>query len=203
MPKQLDPIILEPKHKAEYSIIWLHGLGADGNDFVPIVNELDIHLNIRYIFPNAPIMPVTVNNGMEMPAWYDIKGMDIADKEDKIGMSQSSQHLTDLIDKEVAKGIKPESIIIAGFSQGGAVALYTLLRYSQKLAGCMALSTYLPFMSESKVELKKQSLETPIFWGHGTQDTVVPLSLAELSQEHLTELGFKLETHTYPISPQP
>lgn len=198
MQNQLHPIIIEPEKNANYSIIWLHGLGADGHDFVPIVSELNINqFNIRYVFPNAPIQPVTINNGIPMPSWYDIRGMDIADKEDSVGMQASSSYLKELINQEIEQGISSENILIAGFSQGGAVALYTLLRYPARLAGCMALSTYLPFMANSKSELEKTSLPTPVFWGHGTEDTVVPLDLGETSKEHLLDLGFSVEAHTY------
>jgi phospholipase/carboxylesterase len=200
MIEQLDPIFIEPENNAEFAIIWLHGLGADGHDFVPIVPELKLgDVAIRFIFPNAPIRPVTINNGIPMPAWYDIRGMDIADKEDSVGMQASHSYLQSLIDQEIDKGIPAGNIIVAGFSQGGAVALYTTLRFSQPLAGCMALSTYLPFMSKSKEEKSTHSSDTPIFWGHGTQDTVVPLDLGETSKEHLTDLGFNIRSYTYPM----
>ena len=196
--QQLEPIYIEPEKNAQHSIIWLHGLGADGHDFVPIVPELNLNnAAIRFIFPNAPIRPVTINNGMAMPAWYDIRGIDIADKEDITGMQASQQYLNGLINHEIEKGITPQNIILAGFSQGGAVALYTLLRFPKTLGGCMALSTYLPFMSLSKQELKPDRNKTPIFWGHGNQDTVVPKDLGLMSQEHLLDLGFSVEFHTY------
>jgi len=198
--EQLEPIYIQPVNDAEYAIIWLHGLGADGHDFVPIVPELKLDdYAIRYIFPNAPARPVTINQGMAMPAWYDIRGMDIADKEDSIGMKESQDYLNGLINREIEKGIDPKKIILAGFSQGGAVALYTMLRFPQALGGCMALSTYLPFMSLSKSEIEKVSTSTPIFWGHDNQDTVVPKDLGITSQEHLLELGFSIEFHTYDI----
>jgi len=174
--QQLDPIYIEPENNAEYSIIWLHGLGADGHDFVPIVPELNLDdAGIRFIFPNAPIRPVTINNGMAMPAWYDIG----------------------LINREIEKGIKTKNIILAGFSQGGAVALYTMLRFEGTLGGCIALSTYLPFMNLSKQDLTLDANQTPIFWGHGNQDTVVPKDLGIMSQKHLLDLNFSVEFHTY------
>ena len=201
MNQQLEPIFIEPDGHVEYSIIWLHGLGADGHDFVPIVPELKLDdLAIRFIFPNAPIRPVTINNGIPMPAWYDIRGMDIADKEDNTGMQASQQYLQSLIEREIEKGIPADNIIVAGFSQGGAVALYTTLRFKQPLAGCMALSTYLPFMSKSNEEKQPDTEQTPIFWGHGTVDTVVPLDLGSMSQEHLAELGFSIRSLTYPMA---
>lgn len=200
MHQQLEPIYIEPVNHAEYSIIWLHGLGADGHDFVPIVPELKLEdYAIRFIFPNAPARPVTINNGMLMPAWYDIRGMDIADKEDSIGMQKSEAYLCKLINREIEKGIPAENIIVAGFSQGGAVALYTTLRFPKKLAGCMALSTYLPFMRLSKEQMHSESTQTAVFCGHGTNDTVVPLDLGQTSWEHLIDLGFSVEAHTYPM----
>ncbi len=200
MHQQLEPIYIEPVNNAEYSIIWLHGLGADGHDFVPIVPELKLEdYAIRFIFPNAPARPVTINNGMLMPAWYDIRGMDIADKEDSVGMQESEAYLCKLINREIEKGIRAENIIVAGFSQGGAVALYTTLRFPKKLAGCMALSTYLPFMSLSKEQMHSESTQTAVFCGHGTNDTVVPLDLGQTSWEHLIDLGFSVEAHTYPM----
>ena len=195
---QLAPIYIEPEENAQYSIIWLHGLGADGHDFVPIVPELNLNeYPVRFIFPNAPTRPVTINNGMMMPAWYDIRGIDIADKEDEIGMNASQEYLNKLINREIEKGIKAKNIILAGFSQGGAVALYTMLRFPQTLGGCIALSTYLSFMRLSKQELTSGAKSTPIFWGHGNQDTVVPKDLGLMSQEHLLDLGLSIEFHSY------
>ena len=196
--EQLDPIYIQTVNDAEYAIIWLHGLGADGHDFVPIVPELKLDdYDVRFIFPNAPARPVTINQGMVMPAWYDIRGMDIADKEDSIGMQSSQDYLNKLIHHEIEKGIAPNKIILAGFSQGGAVALYTMLRFPQTLGGCMALSTYLPFMSLSKADMQNDAQKTPVFWGHGNQDTVVPKDLGITSQEHLLDLGFSIEFHSY------
>ena len=196
--QQLDPIYIEPENNAEYSIIWLHGLGADGHDFVPIVPELNLDdVGIRFIFPNAPVRPVTINNGMAMPAWYDIRGMDLADKEDAEGIQASQLYLKGLINREIEKGIKTKNIILAGFSQGGAVALYTMLRFEGTLGGCIALSTYLPFMNLSKQDLTLDANQTPIFWGHGNQDTVVPKDLGIMSQKHLLDLDFSVEFHTY------
>ena len=195
------PIIIETKKNPQYAIIWLHGLGANGHDFEPIVPELGLDdFAIRFIFPNAPSRPVTINGGYVMPAWYDIKGTDIADKEDKQGMHQSQSYLNDLVGLTIADGIKSENIVIAGFSQGGAVATYSLIRMQHKLAGCLALSTYVPFMSESKNELIDLNEETPIFWGHGSLDDVVPESLGKQSANHLTELGYPVEWHSYPMA---
>jgi len=195
-----QPIYIQSKTQAKYSIIWLHGLGADGSDFVPIVPELQLKDDVRFVFPHAPIRPVTINNGYEMPAWYDIRGDDLADKEDLDGISASQEYLMKLIEQEQAQGIQFDNIIIAGFSQGGAVALYTLLRLPYKIGGCMALSTYLPFMSNSKEEINQATTETPIFWGHGSQDTVVPESLGNISINHLKELGYNIESHSYPMA---
>ena len=195
------PIIVETQENPKYAVIWLHGLGANGHDFEPIVPELGLNdLSIRFIFPNAPDRPVTVNGGYVMPAWYDIKGPDIADKEDLQGMHQSQAYLNDLVGLTIEDGIPSSNIVIAGFSQGGAVAIYSLLRMQHKLAGCLALSTYVPFMSDSKNELSKLSNDTPIFWGHGSLDDIVPESLGKQSVKHLTELGYSVDFHSYPMA---
>ncbi len=193
-----SPITIDTQDKPNFAIIWLHGLGANGNDFVPVVPELNVDdMAIRFIFPHAPIRPVTVNMGHQMPAWYDIKGVDISDKEDIEGMSESQRYLDQLIDETIASGIASENILLAGFSQGGAVASYTFIRSEHKLAGCMALSTYVPFPQNSKEEKTDKNMASPVFWGHGNADTVVPLSLGEQSVNHLKVLGYRVEMRTY------
>lgn len=195
------PIILETQANSKNAVIWLHGLGADGNDFVSIVQELKLdQVGIRFIFPNAPLRAVTINNGHKMPAWYDIKGTDIADKEDTAGITESHNYLDKLIEQTISSGIKAENIVLAGFSQGGAVATYTYIRSPHKLGGCMALSTYVPFMANSKVQQNSASLQSPIFWGHGNQDTIVPEALGKASSTHLEELGYNVEWHSYPMA---
>lgn len=182
---------------ATHSIIWLHGLGADGHDFEPIVNELELEKAIRFIFPHAPSMPVTINNGMTMPAWYDIKLPQIDQQQDEQGIHRSQQSLLALIDREIDRGIPSENIIIAGFSQGGAVALHTALRYENKLAGIMGLSTYLPLSNSAESEIHSANKLTPIFLAHGLQDPVIAFSLAEQTKSQLDELGYAVDLHSY------
>lgn len=195
------PIVIETQANPKYAVIWLHGLGSNGHDFEPIVPELILNdLAIRFIFPHAPSRPVTVNGGHVMPAWYDIKGSDIADKEDLQGIHQSQNYLNDLVNQTIADGILSEKIVIAGFSQGGAVATYSLIRMEHKLAGCLALSTYVPFINQSQNEIKQLNSDTPIFWGHGSLDDVVPESLGKKSVTHLIDLGYTVDWHSYPIT---
>jgi len=201
MNQQAAPIVIETQENPKHAVIWLHGLGANGHDFEPIVPDLGLDkLAIRFIFPHAPNRPVTVNGGYVMPAWYDIKGADIADKEDLEGMHQSQSYLNDLVGLTIADGIPSENIVIAGFSQGGAVATYSLIRMEHKLAGCLALSTYVPFMSESKNQMTAYNNGTPIFWGHGSQDDIVPEQLGKSSANHLNDLGYSVDWHSYPMA---
>ena len=188
----------DPKH----TIIWLHGLGADGHDFVPIVPELQLPdtIAVRFIFPHAPSRPVTINGGMVMPAWYDIKGMEnIADKEDREGMEASRDLVLELVAQEAERGVAPGKIVLAGFSQGGAVVLHTALRAEQRFAGVMALSTYLPFSSQASTENTGVNENTPLFMAHGTLDPVVPVQLGEASMRALVGLGYSPSWHTYTI----
>ncbi|MBX2846976.1 MAG: dienelactone hydrolase family protein [Acidiferrobacterales bacterium] len=190
----------EPKH----AIIWLHGLGATANDFPPIVPELGLNKGraIRFIFPQAPDRPITINGGMMMPGWYDIKGMDIADKQDAKGMAESKAMLDELINQQIALGVKSDNIIIAGFSQGGAVAYHTGVRSEHKLAGILALSTYIPFADQVALEYSDINLQTPILAHHGTHDPVVPVQLGKSSVDVLHELGFSIQWQTYPMAHQ-
>lgn len=182
-----------------HAIIWLHGLGASADDFVPVIPYLGLSSapTIRFVFPQAPNRPITVNNGYVMPGWYDIKGMDLADKEDLPGMTESRATLEGLIADQMAKGIPSENIILAGFSQGGAVAYYTGIRSSHKLAGILALSTYLPFLRNAKSEHSGANIAIPIMAMHGTHDPVVPLSAGKLSAESLKALGYTVEWKEY------
>jgi phospholipase/carboxylesterase len=192
-------VILNPVNAAQASVIWLHGLGADGNDFVPIVPELNLPaaLAVRFIFPHAPYRPVTINNGYVMRAWYDIKALALQAQEDIEGV-RASQVLTHaLIQQQLEQGIAANKIVIAGFSQGGAIALQTALRYPQRLAGVMALSTYLPLRDSFAAELNAANRDLPILMCHGRQDPVVPLMLGELSREALVAQGLKLDFRTY------
>lgn len=182
-----------------HAVIWLHGLGATADDFVPVIPYLGLSekLNIRFVFPQAPDRPITLNGGYVMPGWYDIKGTDITDKEDLTGMTQSRQMLDALIDEQIAKGVLSANILLAGFSQGGAVAYYTGIRSVHKLAGILALSTYLPFLSSAKAEHSGANLLTPILAMHGKFDSVVPLSAGKLSVDGLTILGYQVEWREY------
>ncbi len=187
-----------------HSVIWLHGLGADGNDFVPIIPVLSAPdwPPLRFVFPHAPVMPVTVNGGMAMRAWYDIKGMDIADKQDEAGIRASMQAVQALIERENERGVPTERIVLAGFSQGGAIALSLGLRLEQRLAGIVALSTYLPLADALAGERSPAHADTPIFWGHGSQDPVVPQALGEHSRDALQALGYAVDWHSYPMAHQ-
>ena len=198
---QEDYIEVVHGNNPNYAVIWLHGLGADGHDFEAIVPQLNLsnQHSIRFIFPHAPIRPVTINGGMKMRAWYDIKGMDLSQKEDIEGMRDSQRIVLELINEQIEKGIASENIIIAGFSQGGAVVQYTGIRTELKLAGIMALSTYLPFQKYAKAEHNKANLDTPIFVAHGKYDPVVPVQLGEQSTDKLESLGYKPEWHSYPM----
>ncbi len=174
------------------SVIWMHGLGADGTDFVPLVPELRLPDNVapRFVFPNAPVRPVTVNNGMSMPAWYDIYSFGFKDREDAAGIGASAALVHGLIERERAAGISAARIVLAGFSQGGAVALQAGLRYVQPLAGILALSTYLPLAATLAAEASVANRAIPILMCHGRQDPVVPLALARTSIEALSAAGY-------------
>lgn len=187
-----------------HAIIWLHGLGATANDFPPIVPELGLSPSrvIRFIFPQAPDRPITINGGMRMPGWYDIKGVSIEDKQDAVGMAESRTMLDQIIESQIEGGIASENIILAGFSQGGAVAYFTGVRSKRKLAGLLTLSTYLPFDQDTKVEQSGDNINTPIFASHGTHDGVVPLTMGKRSVDVLTELGYPVTWKTYPMEHQ-
>lgn len=181
------------------SVIWLHGLGADGHDFAPIVPELALppSLALRFIFPHAPAMPVTINAGYVMPAWYDIRHPNLGLGEDAGGIRASQQVVEDLIEREQERGIPDSRIVLAGFSQGGAIALHTALRHGHRLAGVLALSTYLPLKSALTAEASPANSTLPIFMAHGRHDTVVPLPLAAASRDVLLQAGYPLEWREY------
>lgn len=184
-----------------WSVIWLHGLGADGNDFAPIVPELvkPGWPGIRFVFPHAPLRPVTVNGGAVMRAWYDIVGMDIDKRADETGIRASMAELDALINRERDRGIPFSRIVLAGFSQGGAVVLAHMLRRRQPVAGVMALSTYLPLGASNAAECTADAKRTPVFMAHGTFDPVIPLALAEQSRQGLQSLGIAVEFRSYPM----
>ena len=186
------------------SVIWMHGLGADGNDFVPVVNELDLSgaPATRFVFPHAPMRPVTINNGHVMRAWYDVSLGDLEGKSrraDGVGVHESQEQINALIAREKKRGIAAEKIVLAGFSQGGAIALYTGLRYPEKLAGVMALSTYLPLADTLPLEMAAVNKSTPVFMAHGVYDPVVPLVMGAGSMTFLTGLGYTIEWKQYPM----
>ena len=195
-----EPLVIETGvHAPDASVIWLHGLGADGHDFEPIIPELrlDPGLNIRFIFPHAPMMPVTINQGFVMRAWYDIRAADIAAEPDEKGILASAELLTEMVESEIDNGIKPERIVLAGFSQGGVIALQAGLRYEQKLSGILALSTYLPLQNSLEAEKSEANADTPIFLAHGVADPVIPVELAYRSLKKLEKEGYEVEWHEY------
>jgi phospholipase/carboxylesterase len=183
------------------TIIWMHGLGADGWDFVPIVRELPLpdDLALRFIFPHAPVQPVTINNGMEMRAWYDIAMNDISRLPDEGGIRASQAAIERLIARERDRGMESTRIVLAGFSQGGAIALQAGLRHANRLGGIVALSTYLPLEDSLDAEASSANRATPIFMAHGTDDPVVPVQLAEISRALLQKRGYEVEWHTWPM----
>ncbi len=195
------PIEIETGFDPAHAVIWLHGLGANGNDFVPVVGELDLPLlPVRFVFPNAPMQPVTINHGYVMRAWYDIVGTEFGRREDERGVHASQAVLEGLIAREGRRGIPPERIVIAGFSQGGAIALQAGLRHMQRLAGIMALSTYVPLATTVADERDAANAATPIFMAHGTQDDIIPLDVALRSRQLLEELGQPVEWHEYAMA---
>jgi len=182
----------------EHSVIWLHGLGADGNDFVPVVKLLDLPKH-RFILPHAPHKKVTINNGYEMRAWYDLYGLTSSAPQDETGIYETQRQIENLIEAELSRGIPSHKIVLAGFSQGGAIALHTALRFKQKLAGVIALSTYLPMQSTLTAEKAVENLKTPIFMAHGTHDEVINLATARASLEALTANNYNVSWHEYAI----
>lgn len=205
MTQYLDCVIVEhnPSNKTiDKSVIWLHGLGASGHDFEPVVPELglDPQLAVRFVFPHAPRIPVTVNGGMVMPAWYDILEMSLDRKVDVVQIEKSAAAIRDLIQREIERGVNPENIVIAGFSQGGAVAYQTALTYPQRLAGLLTLSTYLAVEDTSNYTAINKDL--PIKIDHGTQDPVVPVVLGQRANETLTNQGYQVDFNTYPMAHQ-
>ena len=195
----LEAIEIETTPNPTASVIWLHGLGADGNDFVPIVRELDLSgcPGIRFVFPHAPTMPVTINNGYVMRAWYDILGTDLAKREDEAGLRKSQAMVEQLIAHEKARGIPSDKIVLAGFSQGCAMTLQTGLRHPEKLAGLLCLSGYLPLHAVVPDERHSANHDTPIFLVHGRSDPVIPIDRAEKSRDILQSLGYNVEWHEY------
>jgi phospholipase/carboxylesterase len=202
--KQLETIEITTGATPRASVIWMHGLGADGNDFVPIVQELDLSgaPEIRFVFPHAPMQPVSINNGYVMRAWYDVKWGDLEGRSkqaDEKGVRASQAAITQLIENEVSRGVASEKIVLAGFSQGGAVALQTGLRYASRLAGVMALSTYLPLAETFEHEATAENRGTPVFMAHGTDDNVVPYQMGIRSRDLLVQHGYAVQWREYPM----
>ncbi len=201
MPAKLTCVEIPATTTPLYSIIWLHGLGADGHDFESIVPELSLNKaeHINFIFPNAPVQAVTINGGMQMRSWYDILEASLDRKVAVDDIYQSSTLLDDIIQSEIDKGIKTENILLAGFSQGGVIALHTGLRYPQKLAGIIALSTYMPTTEQLKTERAACNNEIPIFIAQGTMDPVVNPQIAKDSFSRLKAMGYPISWHEYPM----
>jgi phospholipase/carboxylesterase len=191
----MDAIQIETGPDPQAAVIWLHGLGADGHDFEPIVPELELAAPVRFVFPHAPIRPVTINQGMRMRAWYDILQLG-GGPEDEAGL-RASQKLTEELIR--AQGLPAERIVLAGFSQGGAMALHTGLRHPARLAGILALSCFLPLAGHLAAEASAANREAPIFMAHGTQDDLIPIERARQAREALTRLGYAVEWHEYPM----
>ena len=196
---ELDAIIIETQEPPDAAVIWLHGLGADGNDFVPIVEQLQLPSDyaIRFIFPNAPLRPITINQGYQMPGWYDISSLSIVEQEDEAGIRESSAILKQLCESQEASGIDAGRIVVAGFSQGGAIALHCGCRYPRPLAGIMALSTYLPLPDTLADEISETAAETAIFMAHGRQDDVVAYDHAKQSLAQLETNNLEVHWHEY------
>jgi phospholipase/carboxylesterase len=194
-------IEIEPRKKAQWSVIWLHGLGADGHDFesIPPCLQLDPRHDVRFVLPHAPSIPVTINGGMRMPAWYDIRDGDLRTRHDEAGILRSADHLRALMAREQERGVPTNHIFLAGFSQGGAIAVYTALRHSQPLAGIVAVSTYLVGGDRLPAELQSANRGIPVFAAHGTQDPMVNPRRGQELRDALVNLGCRVEWHTYPM----
>lgn len=193
----LPHIVLDRGLAPKHCIIWLHGLGADGEDFVGVAEQMNLPVAMRYIFPHAPKHPVTINGGFVMRSWYDIADIDIAAKQDAAGIHASQAEIEKFIEQEKKRGVATENIFLAGFSQGGAVALHTGLRHPARLGGILALSTYLPLADTLSQEVSLSAKNTPIFFGHGRHDPVVPYALGRLSADKLQQHGYQIDWHEY------
>ncbi|HVQ31349.1 MAG TPA: dienelactone hydrolase family protein, partial [Vicinamibacteria bacterium] len=201
MSALLETVEVEPRAKATASVVWLHGLGADGHDFESLVPELRLPetLAVRFVFPHAEVRPVTINGGHPMRAWYDILALDRSMPQDVRGIRESGTQVRALIARERERGVSEDRVVLAGFSQGGAMALHEGLRYPSRLAGILALSTYLPLHGSLASEAHPASAAVPIFMAHGTLDPVVPLAMGEASRQLLQERGHDVLWKTYPM----
>jgi phospholipase/carboxylesterase len=202
MTKNREYFVNEPIGAADACVIWMHGLGADGKDFLGIVDELGLPINhaVRFIFPSAPFINITINNGMLMRGWYDIFDLTMVQKEDASGMKRSQEIVNDIIQHELDQGIASQRIILAGFSQGGAMSLYTGLRYQSTLAGIICLSAYLPLVNELAIERSQLNQKTPIFMAHGIFDPVVPYNMGHMAYEYLNKHDYNVAWHSYPMA---
>jgi phospholipase/carboxylesterase len=198
----LATLELETGASPKAAVIWLHGLGADGHDFEPIVPELDLPDTpaVRFVFPHAPMQAVTINGGAVMRAWYDVYALEGQRREDDAGVRASQARVEELIEREKARGVPAARLVLAGFSQGGAIALHTGLRHRERLAGIMALSTYLPVASTLAAEATPANRAVPIFMGHGRGDALIPIERAMMSRQQLEAAGYAVEWHEYPMA---
>lgn len=201
MSELLDCVETEPSGTARVSVIWLHGLGADGHDFEPIVPELALPENVpaRFVFPHAPSRPVTINNGYVMPSWFDITSLQRLDAADPAGVETSVKQLFALIEREKQRGLPAGRIVVAGFSQGGAIAQHAVARYPEALAGLIAISTYLPLHEQLTQTASDANRDTPVFMAHGRSDPVIPFFVGERSQQLAQTLFNRIEWQTYPM----
>ena len=199
MTALLETVEMETAPAPTASIVWMHGLGADGHDFAPIVPELELPVATRFVFPHAPMRPVTINYGAVMRAWYDVRGVGGERREDAEGVSTSAEQIEALIARERARGVAAERIVLAGFSQGGAMALHTGLRHRERLAGILALSCFLPLADRLADEAAPANRDVPIFFAHGRHDDLIPIARARRAHEILTGLGYRVEWHDYPM----
>ena len=197
----LDAIVIETGPRPDAAVIWMHGLGDDGRGWAEVVPALGLPsgLSIRFLFPHAPVMPVTINNGMRMRAWYDIRQSNLTERADLDGVRRSRAHVDALLAREAARGVLPRRTLLAGFSQGGAIALYAGVRFGERLAGIVALSTYLVAPERAPIEASAANRDVPIFMAHGTYDQVIALPWAERSRDTLVASGWAVEWHEYPI----
>ncbi|MGH8671772.1 MAG: alpha/beta hydrolase [Burkholderiales bacterium] len=184
------------------SVIWLHGLGADGHDFVPVVKQFDLPARpaLRFVFPHAPVIPVTINGGAQMRAWYDIRHPNLDQYPDEAGIRASTERLETLIENEQHRGVPAQRVVVAGFSQGGAIALFGALRHRRRLGGLMAISTYVPLLPKLGAEASDANRDLPIFMAHGQYDTLIPLGLAAAGRDALRALGYPVEWREYPVA---
>ena len=201
-----DTVEVGGEAQVDGTVIWLHGLGADGHDFEPIVPELNlaVHADIRFVFPHAPVRPVTINGGVPMRAWYDVISLDRSGPQDEAGIRDSAASLLQLIERERERGVDASRIVLAGFSQGGAIAMHTAMRVPQRLAGLMALSTWMPLASTIGEEVvdnsESQPRELPVLMVHGTFDPLLPLAAGQHAREIMQDAGFKVQWHEYPMA---